>query len=168
MEMSDRHQGDISEPQPGQGRVVAWGDELRRVHRRLRSALAVARESVEDAADADDARDLLLYCWGFCVALTGHHRREDRALFPEIEAAYPDLADVIHRLTQDHSMIEHLIGGLQKALDSGSPTEEKLRHLDGIEAVMETHFRYEERQLITVLDAMALGGDVQHRLGPLA
>ena len=152
-------------------RLIAWGDELRRVHQRLRSALELARDSVEDAEEAvddDEVRDFLLYCWGFCVALTGHHRSEDRSLFPEIVAAHPDLADVIRKLTQDHSMIEHLIGGLQKALDSGSPTEEKLRHLDGIEAVMETHFRYEESQLIAVLDATALDGAVRQRLGPIA
>jgi hypothetical protein len=29
-----------------------------------------------------------------------------------------------------------------------------MRHLDGIEAVMQTHFRYEERRLLDVLDSI--------------
>ncbi len=52
-------------------------------------------------------------------------------------------------------MIAHLIGELERSLDSGTTTVDKLRHLDGIEAVMETHFRYEERRLLAVLDDVA-------------
>ncbi|MBZ2198339.1 hemerythrin domain-containing protein [Occultella gossypii] len=163
-------------------RLLSWGTELRAVHARLREALAAARDSVEDADPAGPAtRDLLLYCWGFCAALTGHHRGEDAALFPQIEAAHPDLAPVLRGLTQDHSMLDHLIGELGRTLEAGAPREETLRHLDGIDAVMETHFRFEEKQLIEALDALELpgpsgsaveaeksDGDRQHYLGPLA
>lgn len=51
-------------------------------------------------------------------------------------------------------MIEHLLGGLQLAMERGATSKEKLRHLDGVEAVMETHFRYEERRLLDVLDGI--------------
>ncbi|SOE00809.1 hemerythrin domain-containing protein [Blastococcus haudaquaticus] len=132
-------------------RLRAWGEEMREVHRRLRDALVLARESVDDADPL--VGNPLLYCWGFCAALSGHHRSEDTVLFPRL-AEDPELAPVIARLVQDHSMIEHLIGGLQRALDRGLPVEEKLRHLDGIEAVMESHFRYEERALLDVLDGI--------------
>lgn len=178
-------------------RIVAWGAELRRVHVQLRRAMALAREAVEDAADgtaleggavseggtapegsATAARELLLFCHGFCLALSGHHRAEDGALFPQLVAAHPELAPVVAKLKQDHSMIEHLIGGLDAALTRGAPAEETLQHLDGIEAVMETHFRYEERQLVAVLDASPglgshgrgsqdLGADRQRLFGPL-
>lgn len=48
----------------------AWSEEMREVHRRLRAALDLARESVEDEHAADPlAGDPLLYCWGFCAAL---------------------------------------------------------------------------------------------------
>jgi hemerythrin-like domain-containing protein len=110
-----------------------------------------------------------LFCWGFCAALTGHHSAEDGALFPEIAAARPDLAPVIAKLTQDHSMIDYLIGGLQNALRTGSSREATMQHLDGIEAVMESHFRYEERQLIDVLNSVQLGERARSELlGPLA
>jgi hemerythrin-like domain-containing protein len=145
---------------------------MREVHRRLRAALALAREAIEDEHEPGaPASDPLLYCWGFCAALDGHHRSEDGALFPRLVAQQPDLAPVIGRLRQDHNMIGHLIGELQRADQDGASTEEKLRHLDGIEAVMETHFRYEERKLLAVLDARVLeagGADPAELYGPLA
>ena len=151
-------------------RVHAWGRELRAVHQRLRDALEVAREAVVDGGRAETvSRDLRLFCLGFCTALNGHHTSEDSALFPLILERRPDLAPVIAQLKQDHSMIEHLIAGLEKAVDSGKGAEEQLRHLDGIEAVMETHFRYEEKKIIDVLDGFTDEGlDKSALLGPLA
>lgn len=137
-------------------RVRAWGREMREVHRRLREALVLTREAIEDDADVDPLeRTPLLHCWGFCAALSSHHAGEDRALFPRLVERHPDLAPVVRQLRQDHSMIEHLIGGLRRALDDGASTAEKLRHLDGVEAVMESHFRFEERRLLDVLDRIA-------------
>jgi hemerythrin-like domain-containing protein len=150
-------------------RLVAWGDELRKVHERLRNALDIARESLETDEPQQSPRDLLLYCWGFCTALKGHHRSEDASMFPMIVAVRPDLAPVIDNLVRDHSMLDHLIGGLEVALSSGASKEESLRHLDGIEAVMETHFGYEERQLIAVLNALTDDTPDKNELfGPIA
>ncbi|MFC4628883.1 hemerythrin domain-containing protein [Promicromonospora alba] len=151
-------------------RVVAWGQELREVHRRLRDALAVARSAIEDGAEGPAAaRELQLYCVGFCAALTGHHRSEDATLFDVVLADRPELAPVVADLKRDHSMLDHLLGELERAALSGAAQDALLRHLDGIEAVMETHFRYEEKKLVDVLDG-AVPSDVgrQEMLGPLA
>jgi hemerythrin-like domain-containing protein len=151
-------------------RVVAWGQELREVHWRLRNALAVARSAIEDGTGGPTAaRELQLYCVGFCAALTGHHRSEDATLFDVVLADRPELAPVVADLKRDHSMLDHLLGELERAALSGAPQDELLRHLDGIEAVMETHFRYEEKKLVDVLDGAARS-DVgrQEMLGPLA
>ncbi len=114
-------------------------------------------------------RDLQLYCVGFCVALTGHHRSEDTTLFDVALAAEPDLAPVIADLKRDHSMLDHLLGELERAALSGADRDEMLRHLDGIEAVMETHFRFEEKKLVAVLDGSDRPEtDRQEMLGPLA
>lgn len=140
------------------------------VHSRLRDALDLTRESIHDQQMANPpTRELLLYCWGFCAALTGHHTSENRALFPRLVDHRPALAPVIAQLVQDHNMIEHLIGGLQNAIERDVPVEEKLRHLDGIDAVMQTHFRYEERRLLDVLDSMSDDAITAAELfGPLA
>ncbi|MEU4147020.1 hemerythrin domain-containing protein [Streptomyces parvulus] len=149
-------------------RLVAWSQELRQVHHRLREALAVTRTALADGTPGEAAtRELLLYCHGFCAALDGHHRGEDRTLFPAIAAAHPELRPVLRALEQDHSMIAHLLGGLETAVARAAPPEELDRHLEGIAAIMESHFRYEERQLLTVLETLELTAVPGEVLGPI-
>ena len=149
-------------------RLVAWSTELRRVHQRIREALRVTQEAVSAGHPAERAgRDLLLYCHGFCAALDGHHRGEDRALFPAVEAAHPELAPVLRALEHDHAAIAHLLGELRAALDRSAPAEELDGHLEGVAAIMESHFRYEERQLLTVLETLDLHATVSEVFGPL-
>ncbi|AEB47161.1 MULTISPECIES: hemerythrin domain-containing protein [Micromonospora] len=149
-------------------RLVAWSNELRRVHDRLREALTLTRDAVADGVPAESAtRDLLLFCHGFCAALAAHHEGEDRDLFPAIAEQHPELRDTLYYLRQDHSMIAHLLTGLQTAVARAAPPAELDRHLEGLAAIMESHFRYEERQLLTVLDTLALTADPETVLGPL-
>jgi hypothetical protein len=149
-------------------RLVAWGDEMQAVHDRLRGAL---RLSVQAAVDGGDvvapSRDLLLFCHGFCTALDGHHRGEDTLLFPAIAAAHPDLAEPLRKLQQDHSMIGHLVSGLQADVDRTADPVTLGRHLDGIGAIMESHFRFEERTLLALLDRLDLVAPVAEVFGPL-
>jgi hemerythrin-like domain-containing protein len=156
---------------PGDARrLIAWHCELTAAHARLRTALAVAQDAVTDPELTDPPtakRDLLLYCLGFCTALGGHHRSEDARLFPEIADRHPELATTIAQLEQDHSMIAHLLSGLQQAVESAAPPEEIGRHLEGIAAIMESHFRYEERQLSGILAELDLDAAVPDVLGPL-
>ncbi|MBO3735409.1 hemerythrin domain-containing protein [Glycomyces niveus] len=149
-------------------RLVAFSTQLRNVHQRLRKALDLARRSIDGEFDDAAGQDLLLYCRGFCAALSGHHRSEDGGLFPQVIAEHPGLKPVIANLMSDHNMLEHLIGQLTAAMDADAGPDELHRHLDGIGAVMETHFKYEESQLLVVLDALALEGEPGRLLGDLA
>jgi hypothetical protein len=146
-------------------RLTAWSGELRRVHGALRDALAATRQELGAGAAVD--RDLLLLCHGFCTALGAHHRGEDRTLFPAIEREHPELASTLQALQQDHSMIGHLLDGLERVVRSAPGPALLEQHLDGIAAIMESHFRYEERRLLAVLDALALDADPVEVLGPL-
>ena len=149
-------------------RLIAWSNELRRVHERLREAVAAVRDAMGDADRAGHAtRDLLVYCRGFCVALQQHHRGEDQSLFPAIEAEHPELAPVLRNLEQDHSMIDYLLDALTRAVDEQVAVGELERHLDGVTAIMESHFAYEERQLLSVLRTLRLEGDPSEVLGDL-
>ena len=149
-------------------RLVAWSRELRSVHDRLRDALTVTRQALAAGEPVEPAeRDLLLFCHGFCTALTAHHEGEDRRLFPAIAEQYPQLRDTLHHLRQDHSMIAHLLAGLQAAVARAAPPAELHRHLEGVAAIMESHFRYEERQLLSVLETLALDTEPHTVLGPL-
>jgi hypothetical protein len=149
-------------------RLIAWSRELREAHGRLREALTVTQRAVAAGEPAEPAtRDLLLFCHGFCAALTGHHEGEDRELFPAIAERHPELRDTLYYLRQDHSMIAHLLAGLAAAVARAAPPADLARHLDGLAAIMESHFRYEERQLLTVLATLALDADPDVVLGPL-
>lgn len=151
-----------------QARLIAWSYQLRAVHERLREALRVTRDALADGRAAEPAtRDLLLLCHGFRSALDGHHRGEDQTLFPAIAAAHPELRDTLRYLSQDHSMIAHLLSALEAASRRQASPEELDRHFEGIAAIMESHFRYEERQLLTVLETLALDAAPQDVLGPL-
>lgn len=146
-------------------RLVAWAHELRSVHARLRDALDLVRSS--DADDPAVTGDLLLYCRGFCTALTRHHEGEDRHLFPAIAADHPELGETLRMLTQDHSMMSHLITGIEAALDRDEPPHRVHTHLEGLAAIMESHFRFEERALLQVLGTLDLATDPSDALGPL-
>ncbi|WP_136517817.1 hemerythrin domain-containing protein [Cellulomonas telluris] len=156
----------------GRSRLVAWDRQLRDVHARLRDSLQIARDAIDDAGDDPAsprlAADLRLFCTGFCAALDGHHRGEDAVMFPELLAADRSLADVVAQLVRDHSVLAQLLGSLQRAVDGGTTGAELHRHLDGIEAVMETHFRYEEKRLLEPLSRLVVDRPSQEVLGPLA
>lgn len=146
----------ITTPTPDTDRARALADELREVHRRLRAALDLAldADAGTDDPDAGPTRDLLLSCWGFCAALEGHHRSEDDTLFPLLLRTHPDLGPVVGQLRQDHRMIDHLLGSLREAIRSGADADERARHLEGVAAIMESHFRFEERRVLPLLDGL--------------
>lgn len=128
----------------------------------------MARGAVGDGEPAERAtRDLLLFCHGFCLALAAHHEGEDRYLFPAIAAEHPELREVLRKLEQDHSMVAHLLAGLQAAVRSAATPAQLDDHLEGIAAIIESHFRYEERELLRILDTLAFDADPVRVLGPL-
>jgi hemerythrin-like domain-containing protein len=150
-----------------QNRLVAWNRELATAHQRLRRALRLAQSAL-DAGDAVSARaDLMLYCHGFCTALSGHHVSEDVALFPELSGRHPALRPAIVKLEQDHEMIASLLVQFDHALTSSAAPSELSLQLAGLSAIMESHFRYEERQLLDTLTTLDLVADPHALLGPL-
>lgn len=149
-------------------RLIAWSNELTAVHGRLREALRLTQAAAKAGEPSgSSARELLLFCHGFCTALTGHHEGEDSELFPAICAAHPELAPTLRKLEEDHSMIARLVMDLETATERGLPADKLERHLDGIAAIMESHFRFEERALLTVLTTLDLDAKPTDVLGPL-
>lgn len=149
-------------------RLHAWDQELRAAHSRLRAALAATRDALDRGEAAPDAAsELTLFCIGFCAALDGHYTSEDSTLFPALRAEHPELSGVIDKLMQDHSMLAHLLNALRAAAERDEDVSSIGRHLDGIGAIMESHFRYEEREILAPLRALTLDRDVADVLGPL-
>jgi hypothetical protein len=64
-------------------------------------------------------------------------------------------------------MIAHLLQELRSAVERRAAPDEIERHLDGVAAIMENHFRYEEKQLLIVLESLELDAAVADVFGPL-
>ncbi len=101
---------------------------------------------------------LLTHCLAFCAALTSHHQGEDTGMFDRLLHERPDLAPTIAKLVEDHGLITSIlsrVGDLAAvaARSDGSALDAVGRELDGLMAIMESHFAYEERAISAALDA---------------
>jgi hypothetical protein len=137
-------------------RMTALSEQLIGVHQDLRERLAVLRRQA--AADgpglSPDAGDLLGHCLGFCAAVHTHHTGEDDQLFPALRAADPELAPVIDKLAEDHTLVAGILRQLQD-LPASTPDPATLRRqLDGLTAILESHFSFEERRIGAALDGL--------------
>lgn len=149
-------------------RVRGLGQELLRVHDGLREDLARLRTAVAAGEPARRGRSLSAHCAAFCSALTRHHTAEDATAFPALAGRYPELAPLIEKLAEDHAMISGIVervDDLSTALAAGKDTAGLLGELDGLTAILESHFGFEERRIARALDeidltpAAALGVD---------
>jgi hypothetical protein len=137
-------------------RAVAVSRQLRQVHDQLRDQLTRLR--AELGRTEFDAAGLPAHCLAFCSALTAHHAGEDGEMFSALVAARPDLAPAISKLVEDHTAIAAILLRV-RALAAAARTAPAgdlagLRgELDGLAAIAESHFRYEERALSAALDA---------------
>ncbi|MFJ6621996.1 hemerythrin domain-containing protein [Kitasatospora sp. NPDC091335] len=150
---------------PSTGRTAALSLELSRAHQDLRRRLADLRTNLGGPRrpDADDGR-LLTHCLAFCTALTNHHQGEDTGLFAQLLRERPDLAPTIAKLVEDHGFITHILTRVRDLADQaaagavpgaapGADPEAIGRELDGLAAIMDSHFAYEERAIGAALDA---------------
>lgn len=143
-------------------RLTAFGNQLIETHVWL-------REQLEDLHDDLEAyfggrglppSDLRVHCLSFCSALTRHHTGEDGVAFPVIAQDFPELRKVISDLKTDHNRIDWILGSLRRLLDDLPAVPDPAAatavraELEGLSAIMETHFVYEEKKLISVLNAM--------------
>jgi iron-sulfur cluster repair protein YtfE (RIC family) len=137
-------------------RIEALGVELVRVHNWLRGELAALRTDIT----AKRPRKLQAHCAAFCAALVRHHSGEDTGAFPLLIEQFPALAPVIEKLREDHVLVADILQQLEDLMSgvSDSPNDAEIRRvqseLDGLAAILESHFGYEERQLVRLLDGL--------------
>jgi hypothetical protein len=126
-------------------RTVALSRQLARAHQELRRQLAELRNG-----PGENHPTLTAHCLAFCAALSDHHQGEDAGMFTDLLRRHPDLEDTIRKLVQDHDMIAAILTRVAElaATATGSVPAE----LDGLAAIMESHFRYEERAISNALD----------------
>jgi iron-sulfur cluster repair protein YtfE (RIC family) len=134
------------------------------VHGWLREELARLREEVEGRLTAGGPRPMRLqaHCLAFCSALTRHHTAEDGGVFPTLAAEHPELAPALAELSRDHEQIAEILERLQAVVDGlssedGTPADPAAARqvrgeIDGLIALVESHFTYEEKKLVAALN----------------
>jgi hypothetical protein len=126
-------------------RVTALGLQLIETHANLLDALDRLRDGSLPPAD------LATHCLAFCAAVTTHHTGEDVTVFPALAAEHPALREVLAGLQRDHEAIAAILtraAALAADLDAPGTRGE----LEGLAAILESHFAWEERRLVTALN----------------
>jgi hypothetical protein len=147
--------------EPG-GRLLSFGNQLIEIHISLREEFARLREDVDSylAGSGGRPRHLQGHCLAFCSTLSRHHTGEDNGAFVLLAVQFPQLRPVIRELEHDHRLVagilhslERLLGGLVEGAD---PTEahQVRAELDGLAALLESHFVYEEKRLVAALNSL--------------
>jgi Hemerythrin HHE cation binding domain len=118
-------------------RLTAYGTQLILTHARLRDMLDDLRDGIYPGDE------LATHCIAFCDALSEHHTDEDVNIFPVLAARHPELGEFLTQLRHDHAIISGLVHGVR---------QDDPQALSALAAVMETHFRGEEKRLVEVLN----------------
>lgn len=133
------------------GRLTALGNQLIETHVRLLDAL-------DDLRDGNPPhRELADHCMAFCAAVTRHHTEEDTTVFPALAERHPELRDVLDGLERDHRMVA---GMLQRAVELAQrlDADGTRAELDGLAALLESHFTWEEKRLVGALNDLGAQG----------
>ncbi|GIH17688.1 hemerythrin domain-containing protein [Rugosimonospora africana] len=107
---------------------------------------------------------LAAHCVAFCSVLRRHHTGEDSGAFAVLADRFPHLRPVLGELERDHRIvadilrrIEDLIGssGADRTGGAGPADARRVRaELDGLTALLESHFTYEEKRLVAALNSV--------------
>jgi len=121
----------------------------------LLAGFAAGTTAIEiSAGDGLGPGDLLGHCLSFCRAVQAHHTGEDTGLFPALQAAAPELTPVIVKLAEDHTLVAGILQQVRELLAKPAGPDKLRRELDGLTAILESHFAFEERRLAAALDAL--------------
>lgn len=144
------------------GHLTAFGNQLIGVHLWLREELAALRQDVDAyLAGGTRVRDLRTHCLTFCSALDRHHNGENDFAFTKIAEQFPELSPVLEELRRDHQLVDDSLQRLERLvgeLDRESDPTEFRRELDSLAALVETHFTYEEKRIVSALNALKVPG----------
>jgi hypothetical protein len=146
-------------------RLTAFGNQLIEIHLWLREELAELRHSL--GTPAAGPRDLRAHCLTFCSALTRHHTGEDGGAFRVLAEQAPELRPVLAELAEDHRVVATLLRRVEDLVAGAGPDNaHRVRdELDGLAALLESHFTYEEKKLVRALNALAATAGTEDLLG---
>ncbi|MFB9905441.1 hemerythrin domain-containing protein [Allokutzneria oryzae] len=139
-------------------RLTAFSIELIDTHTWLREELARLRADIDAYLDGVGGRprDLRAHCLTFCSALTRHHTGEDDHVFPALADEFPELRPTLEKLREDHHLVADILRRLEVLVAEADPADARRvrSELDGLAAILESHFGYEERRIASALDEL--------------
>jgi hemerythrin-like domain-containing protein len=153
----------VETPTQPDGRLSAFGNQLIEVHIWLRERLAGLREDVDSYVDGHGQRpgDLRAHCLMVCSAVSRHHTGEDDEAFPVLAGQFPELRPALAELRRDHQVVaeimrkvDELLTGLTGIPDPAQASRVRAE-LDGLAALLESHFVYEEKRLVAALNSIS-------------
>jgi deazaflavin-dependent oxidoreductase (nitroreductase family) len=148
----------------GADRVKGMGDYIVEVHDWLRQELKSLRDQIDagtelQRAPQELAQEMRTHCLNFCSALKRHHTGEDTVAFAMLAAQFPALAPALAKLGEEHVAVQRLQEEIQRLVDGYVPGESDPAvvrdELDRLGAELEAHYEYEERTVVTALNALA-------------
>jgi len=145
-------------------RVAALGAQLAEAHDRLRERVERLRQSIATTPGyaAGDLPapppglpgDVREHCLAFCQALTAHHEGEDHGLFALLRTSEPALGPTVDKLIEDHHLISGILARVDAIARGGGQRARLVGELDGLMAIMDSHFAYEERSITAAIDRL--------------
>lgn len=131
------------------------------MHDQLRARIGTLESSIGESttgAGPVDVESFRTSCLAFCRALRRHHIGEDHGAFPVLRRHNPALGAVLDDLVRDHAFLDPMLDRLELLAAEGAPdrTAAVEREVAGVAAVLDNHLAYEERTLISVLNALAI------------
>ncbi|GAA4445179.1 hemerythrin domain-containing protein [Phytohabitans houttuyneae] len=137
-------------------RAAALSLQLTLTHQALRERLQLLRDRLASGgpATARDGADLRAHCTAFCAALDRHHTGEDGGLFPALRREFPELAPTVDKLAEDHWLIAGILRRVAELTARDADPATMVGELDGLAAIMDSHFAFEERRISAALDAL--------------
>jgi Hemerythrin HHE cation binding domain len=135
-------------------RVAALSVQLAQAHQELRRQIGEIRAGLGRPGSGGAP---VTHCLAFCAALASHHQGEDEGMFSALLRERPDLAATVANLVEDHAMIAAILSRVRVLADRAADSPDSAaapigRELDGLAAIMESHFGYEERTISEALD----------------
>lgn len=123
-----------------------------KVHTWLRAELDGVRDATPSGKEASIDRQLQARCLAFCASLDAHHTGEDDGIFPHLENEYPGLAPALQKMREEHRVVARILRDVQDVLDRSSAGEDIRTRLDELSVELDSHFDYEEEQIVGVLN----------------
>ncbi|WFB08729.1 nitroreductase/quinone reductase family protein [Streptomyces sp. LX-29] len=138
---------------PPKPAAASMGAVLQQAHDGIRRELALVRAEIAASGPGIGAQ-LRINCLTLCQGLHNHHAGEDAGMFPFLVGRHPELAPVLERLREEHVKIAAALEGLREAVSArGVEPALVLAEVERLADELEGHLRYEEQELIPLLDA---------------